>query len=67
MHEAGGPFVFVGGVDPGEGFFHIRGVKTNERVLPDLGATDRFGFDLIDAALAALLSRRVLRQDCASQ
>ena len=34
--------------------FTSAGIKTDQRILADFGAVDRFGLDLVDGALAAL-------------
>jgi len=40
-----------------DGFFYIGRVKANQRILADLGATDRFGFDFFDGAFRVLLRK----------
>ena len=57
-HEAGGPLVFVGGVDALEGFFHVGGIEADQRILADFGAVNGFGFDFVDGALAAFSAAR---------
>lgn len=51
MNEGRGPLVFVGAVNALERLFHIRGIKPNQWILPDLGASNGLGLNLVNRAL----------------
>src|ERR1700686_4801717 len=54
MHESGGPFIFVAGMNALKSFFHVCGIKPDQRILADFGAVNGLSPDLIDGALAPL-------------
>src|SRR3979411_2651650 len=62
-HEACRPFIFVGGVDALESLFYVGWVEADQRILPDLGATNGFGLDFVNGAFASLLSESYMHKN----
>jgi hypothetical protein len=41
-----------------ESLLYVAGIESDQRILPNFSAADRFSFDFVDGALGALLRER---------